>query len=238
MAQAKKHFNAFYSVETANALARKQDGYHGAKSLTDDETDDDLSWERNESQTDDSTDVDENDSAPASNCACKQSTGSYVSMAEKKSDLFSTLVVFSIFGTAGLIVLILELLGVISFMNTMMLIMLGAIVCIGVPAVLVTTYRSYKKTLALEAEEEKLTSSLNEWMETVFTKESVHRLLYSLRINDPGIPEEQLYIMLSQAMKQRVCDQFGELDDAYLDYIVDNYFDAHFSESFEDSDED
>ncbi len=238
MAQAKKHFNAFYSVETANALARMQDGYHGAKSLTDDETDDDLSWDRSESQTDDSTDVDEDNTTPVSECAYKPSTGSYVSMAEKKSDLFSTLVVFSIFGVAGLIVLALELLNIISFMNTMMLIMLGAIVCIGIPVVLVTTYRSYKKTLVLLTEEEKLTSALNDWMEKVFTKEAVHRLLYSLRINDPGMPEEQLYILLSQAMKQRVCDQFGELDDAYLDYIVDNYYDTHFSESFENGDED
>ena len=237
MVQAKKHFTAFYSVETANALARQQDGYHGAKTLDNDESDDEMSWDRSNSQPDDATDVEEADSDAVSNCDCKKSAGAYVSMTEKKSDLFSTLVVFAIFGAIGLTVLALELLNIINFMNTMMLIMLGAIVCIGVPVVLVTTYRSYKKTITLEKEEEKLTFSLNEWMETVFTKESVHRLLYSLRVNAPGLPEEQLYILLSQAMKKRVCDQFGELDEAYLDYIVDNYYDSHFSEDFETSDD-
>jgi len=235
IAKAKKHFTAFYSVETANAIARNQDGYHAAKSLTDD--DDDMSWDRSDASLSESTSVDSDDEPAASNCNCKQPSGAYVSMSEKKSDLFSTLVVFAIFGVAGLTVLALELLNVINFMNTMMLMMVVAIVCIGVPVVLITTYRSYKKTCALAKEEEKLTASLNEWMEKVFTKESVHRLLYSLRVNAPGIPEEQLYIMLSQSMKQRVCDQFGDLDDSYLDYIVDNYYDSHFSEDADESED-
>ena len=158
-------------------------------------------------------------------------------MAEKVSDLFSTLVVFSIFGAIGLAALILELIGVTHFMNTMMMIMLIAIVCIGIPIVLVTTYKSYIKTKALTAEEEKLTASLTEWMESVFTKEAVHRMLYSLRVNAPGLPEEQLYIMLSQAMKKRVCDQFGEIDEAYLDYIVDSFYDTHFSEEPDSAEE-
>lgn len=237
MAKAKKHFNAFYSVETSNALARNQEAYYGAKALNENETDDEMSWDRNGEGEDISTDVDEGDTAVNTSCNCKQSSGAYVSMSEKKSDLFSTLVVFTVFGIAGLIILALELLHVINFMNTMMLLMLIAIVCVGVPAVLITTYLSYKKTLVLAQEEEKLTASLNEWMVSVFTKESVHRLLYSIRVNAPGIPEEQIYLLLNQAMKKRVCDQFGELDDSYLDYIVDTYYDTHFSEDSEDSEE-
>ena len=158
-------------------------------------------------------------------------------MAEKTSDLFSTLVVFSIFGVIGLIALLLELLGVTHFMNTMMLIMIIAIVCIGIPVVLITTFKSYKKTKILAVEEEKLTASLTEWMESVFTKESVHRMLYSLRVNAPGLPEEQLYLMLNQSMKKRVIDQFGEIDESYLDYIVDNFYDTHFSEEFDSAEE-
>lgn len=233
VAKAKKHFSAFYSVESANALSRNLDGYHAAKEIPSDETDDDMSWDRSETATEEVTSDDE----PVKACDCKRPSGSYVPMAEKTSDLFSTLVVFSIFGTVGLVLLILELLGVTSFMNTMMMIMIIAIVCVGVPIVLVTTFKSYKKTKALAVEEEKLTISLTEWMETVFTKETVHRLLYSLRVNAPGLPEEQLYIMLNQAMKKRVCDQFGEIDDAYLDYIVDNFYDAHFAEEADFSEE-
>ena len=40
--------------------------------------------------------------------------------------------------------------------------------------------------------------------------------------------------MLYQAMKKRVCDQFGDLDEAYLDYIVDEFYDSHFSEDTEE----
>ena len=81
------------------------------------------------------------------------------------------------------------------------------------------------------------TKALTEWMESVFTKESVHRMLYSLRVNAPGLPEEQLYLMLNQSMKKRVIDQFGEIDESYLDYIVDNFYDTHFSEEFDSAEE-
>ena len=94
-------------------------------------------------------------------------------------------------------------------------------------------FNLYKKTVKLAEEEAKLTASLNEWMETVFTKETVHRLLYSIRVNAPGLPEEQLYLLLNQAMKKRVSDQFGEIDESYLDYIVDAYYDEHFTDDFD-----
>ena len=237
--KAKKHFAAFYSVESANALSRNQDGYHAAKEIPSEDTDDELSWDRSETTSDEETYENDTSSEDVAEkkCSCSGNTGSYVPMAEKVSDLFSTLVVFSIFGAIGLAALILELIGVTHFMNTMMMIMLIAIVCIGIPIVLVTTYKSYIKTKALTAEEEKLTASLTEWMESVFTKEAVHRMLYSLRVNAPGLPEEQLYIMLSQAMKKRVCDQFGEIDEAYLDYIVDSFYDTHFSEEPDSAEE-
>ena len=236
VAKAKKHFSAFYSVETSNALSRNQDGYHDAKALEEDEIDDDLSWDRSnpKSESDITTSVEGNETQA---CECKRPSKPYVPMSEKVSDLFSTLVVFSIFGVIGLVLLVLELIGVTHFMNTMMMIMLAAIVCIGIPAVLITTFKSYKKCKSQTEEEENLTSSLNAWMESVFTKEAVHRLLYSLRVNAPDLPEEQLYIMLSQAMKKRVCDQFGEIDDAYLDYLVDAFYDEHFSEDFDESEE-
>lgn len=240
VAKAKKHFAAFYSVESANALSRNQDGYHAAKEIPADETDDELSWDRSETASDEEVSKEDDsasDEETAKACSCSRATGSYVPMAEKVSDLFSTLVVFSIFGVIGLVALILELVGVTHFMNTMMMIMVVAIVCIGIPVVLITTYKSYKKTKALTADEEKLTASLTEWMESVFTKETIHRMLYSLRVNAPGLPEEQLYIMLNQAMKKRVCDQFGEIEESYLDYIVDNFYDAHFTEDFDSLEE-
>ena len=34
VAKAKKHFSAFYSVESANAISRNQDGYHAAKEIS------------------------------------------------------------------------------------------------------------------------------------------------------------------------------------------------------------
>lgn len=236
VAKAKKHFSAFYSVESANALSRNQDGYHAAKEISSEETDEDMSWDRSENSADNAPAA-EDEIEPVKSCDCRKPAGSYVPMAEKTSDLFSTLVVFSIFGVIGLIALLLELLGITHFMNTMMLIMIIAIVCIGIPVVLITTFKSYKKTKILAVEEEKLTASLTEWMESVFTKESVHRMLYSLRVNAPGLPEEQLYLMLNQSMKKRVIDQFGEIDESYLDYIVDNFYDTHFSEEFDSAEE-
>ena len=71
-------------------------------------------------------------------------------------------------------------------------------------------------------------------MERNFTKETIHRILYAQRVNAPQVPEEQLYLMLYQAMKKRVCDQFGDLDEAYLDYIVDEFYDSHFAEDTEE----
>lgn len=225
--KAKKHFSAFYSVETSNALSRNQDGYHGASEITSDETD---SFD----ETDNDTDVESCESDDTDQCPCDKASGPYVSMAEKRSDLFSTLVVFSVFGVAGLVFLALELLGIINLMNQIMIIIAIAIFCVGIPVVLYTTYKSYQTVKSQVAEEEKLTANLNEWMESVFTEETVRDLFSKIRVNAPGIPEEQLYLMLNQVMKKRISDQFGEMNEAYLDYIVDTFYDAHFSEDFTD----
>lgn len=223
VAKAKKHFSAFHSVETSNAISRNQDGYHGASEIPSDESD-------NSENDTNSTAVDSPSDEDSDAGDTEKPAGPYVSMAEKRSDLFSTLVVFTVFGVAGLIFLALELLGVINLLNQMMIIIAVAIFCVGIPLVLYTTYKSYKTVKGLVAEEEKLTASLNEWMESVFTPETVQDLFGKVRVNAPGIPEEQLYLMLNQVMKKRISDQFGEMDDAYLDYIVDNFYDEHFSD--------
>ncbi len=234
-AKAKKHFSAFYSVETSNALARNLDGYHEARELEND-TDDELSWDRSDTTDVDDSDVDDindTDDCPTG-VSCNIKSSEYVNKNDKLKDLASTIVVFSILGVAGLVLLLLELLNVTNFMNQMMMLLIVAIVVIGVPLVLFTSIKSYKATKILAKEENELTARLNDWMDHNFTKETIHRLLYSLRVNAPQVPEEQLYLMLYQAMKKRVCDQFGDLDEAYLDYIVDEFYDSHFAESPEE----
>ena len=231
VAKAKKHFSAFHSVETANAISRNQDGYHGASEIVSEETKSD-----NPSQGD-STIVDEVEDAEDSDYERTVSSAPYVKMSEKRSDLFSTLIVFLVFEVAGLVFLALEFSGCINLMNLIMLILALAIFCIGIPVVLVTTYKSYKSVKVLVEEEEKLTATLYEWMESVFTPEAVNKMFSSIRVNAPGIPEEQLYLMLNQVMKKRISDQFGDMDESYLDYIVDTFYDEHFSETgFEESD--
>lgn len=233
--KAKKHFSAFYSVETSNALARNLDGYHKARAL-EAETDDELSWDRSETTDVESQESDTVDNAE--NCptgvSCNMKSSEYVNKNDKLKDLASTIVVFSILGVAGLVLLLLELLNVTNFMNQMMMLLIVAIVVVGVPLVLFTSIKSYKTTKILAKEENELTAKLNDWMEHNFTKETIHRILYAQRVNAPQVPEEQLYLMLYQAMKKRVCDQFGDLDEAYLDYIVDEFYDSHFAEDTEE----
>ena len=231
VSKAKKHFSAFYSVETTNAISRNQDGYHGASEI--------LSEESNaENDTEQDSSAVESESADTSaELEDERPKATYVKMSEKKSDLFSTLVVFSVFGVAGIVFLALELLGIINLMNQLMMIIAIAIFCVGIPAVLITTYKSYKTIGVLVEEEEKLTATLNAWMESVFTHETVDKMFSSIRVNSPGIPEEQLYLMLNQVMKQRISDQFGDIDDAYLDYIVDTFYDEHFSDDLNEEPE-
>lgn len=219
--KAKKHFSAFYSVESSNALSRKLDGYHGAKEILTKEAD-----------SDEDTVVEASDELSSE---VHRPSKPYVSMREKRSDLFSTLVAFALIEVIGIAVLILELVDVFHFMNTMMMILIIAIIGVGIPAVLITSYRSYRKTKNMVSEEEKLTEALNQWMDSVFTQESVQRLLHSIHVNSPQLPEEQCYLLLNTVMKKRVTDQFGEMDEAYLDYVVDAYYDEHFSDSMEDS---
>ena len=234
-AKAKKHFSAFYSVETSNALARNLDGYHEARAL-EDETDDELSWDRSESTDIESPVIDDTDDTEEcpTGVSCNMKSSEYVNKNDKLKDLASTIVVFSILGVAGLVLLLLELLNVTNFMNQMMMLMIVAVVVVGVPLVLFTSIKSYKATKILAKEENELTAKLNDWMEHNFTKETIHRILYAQRVNAPQVPEEELYLMLYQAMKKRVCDQFGDLDEAYLDYIVDEFYDSHFSEDTEE----
>ena len=91
-----------------------------------DETDDELSWDRSESTDIESPVIDDTDDTEEcpTGVSCSMKSSEYVNKNDKLKDLASTIVVFFFFFVAGLVLLLLELLNVTNFMNQMMMLMI------------------------------------------------------------------------------------------------------------------
>lgn len=170
--------------------------------------------------------------------AAYKPAGVYVKKADTAREMSSTAYTFIGFAVLLLVFSVLNILGVIRmFYNNIpgnIIILAMAFCCslIGINAI-----KRSKKAASEVADEEAFISTLNEWMEQnidVMTATDA-----PVDENGDGVIDESetanaesvelMYLNRTAAMKEAVTKQFGELDEDFLDSIIDEFYDKHFN---------
>ena len=142
----------------------------------------------------------------------------YVKKSEQSKDLKSTAITFLGFGVALLAFFLLNLLKVITlFSNAFSLVVLIilSILCFLVAA---NSFSRAKKAAADAILEEELTKKLNEWMKSNMTKKVIDSFA------DDSMSLEVAYLKKTEGIKTFIVETFGEIDDAYMDQVVEDFY--------------
>ncbi len=167
----------------------------------------------------------------------------YIKKSEQSKELKSTAVTFLVFGVLGIIYVALNMLGIISLSTGIVSYIVMTAVFIGFIVVGISSQKRAKKAAKDAVQEEELTGTLTDWLDQNVTEETLEMIKedYLTSTNDKNVSNEIIYLKQIYAIKKKIIQAFGEMDDAYLETIVEEYYNDHFSdefnETFEEQDE-
>lgn len=148
--------------------------------------------------------------------------GAYEKKSDKCKDLKSTAFTFFLFGIAMAVFFVLNIAKVITYLGNPLQYILFGTMTVGFIIVGITSVQRAKKAAADAVLEEETTKKLMDWMTDNITSE----IISSFR--DASDSEEIGFMKVMDGIKTMVTKNFGELDDAYLDYITEEYYNNHF----------
>ncbi len=221
--EAKKLFQAFYTAETeAEEEAAKENmkstqDEASVSSPTDtsdkDYEDEEYSYETNK-----------DDNSLKDMKAASKSSSVYVKKADQFKDLRSTGHLFIAVGIVGLVVLLLNILGVLSFyQGYFSWIIMGVLFTIFLLIGLGTLKHS-KQVEGQISEENTLTDAINEWLEKTITQEVLDSVVDSHEVDEIN------YFKQTEFIKKRILEEFDkDLNDSYVDLLVEEFYNSHFS---------
>jgi hypothetical protein len=249
--QIKKLYNAFYSVEAEQILSTLNhnpslDESNNFEELTDNEIDtgDDMVTDSDDESFDETIDephynefgsvenqrnsnsiFDDEDIHKIYESTQKKPekpSAPYVKKEEQYRDLKSTAVTFFAVSALGIAVLILNVIGIIGiFQGIMPYIVMGSLF-IGFIYVGITSLIKASKVEKEIDEENRVTESINNWLLANTSAEQLDSL-----INQEDSDEVRFFHKLEK-LKEMVIKEFGELNDAYLDRLVEEFFNEHY----------
>ncbi len=242
--QVKKLYDAFYAVEAEKTLKAA-----AMKDMKED-SDVDASSEISESESDysdisgDGSDVvayddteDSEEDIPEELFAQEEVQGifesarpavaesaTYVKKEEQYRDLSSSAVTFLVVSVLGLVGVVLNALGVITIISGLLSYLVMSAVFIAFFIIGITTYSKSKKVEKEISEENTLTDAIIDWLDSNVTEEMVDSFA-----NSSAAAEVQ-FLQKLEKMKTLVVKQFGEMDDKYLDRLMEEYYNDHYDE--------
>lgn len=149
------------------------------------------------------------------------SSSVFVNKEEKYEDFKSTAITFVAVALIGMVFLIINIIGVINLINGLFSYIIFAILCI---VFLLIGFSSYNKAKALSLEindEKNQTSEITTWLTSNITKDNINNI-----INYEEFDSDEVYFLnVIEKIKDLVKEEFGELDDNYIDRIVEEYYD-------------
>lgn len=146
----------------------------------------------------------------------------YVHHSERHQELLSSAYSLLTVGVAGLVIVLLSVLKIISLpfpeaTNHLMEITLGVLCIIFIFAGL-HSLKSAHSIKKLAKEEDKLTSEITQWF-----KKSFDTFVIDTDIEET-LPEEIKYFKRCEAMKQIIKRSYGNLDEGYLDRLIEELY--------------
>lgn len=150
--------------------------------------------------------------------------GAYVKKEEKYKDFSSTAWTFLVVGIGGLVFTVLNILGYITLFNnpvsyTALLVMFS-----GCLLVSVSSFKSAKKAQGEIAEENRVIEDVKEWMEN-----NIHEADL-LPLQDDTVSDEINFLNKINYIKNAVTEQFGKLDEAFLDEVTEEFYNTHMED--------
>ena len=236
--EAKKLYQAFYYVEQERLaqgesdLLAKKDAKNPVESneeLEDGETTEDAESEdyenRSEELEEDLSDDEYKEITPGDEINAfdeKPEPAVYIMKADQYKDLTGTVWIFLLFGIAGLVVVILNVIGVLHIFNGWIPnAVMGALFLFFLYVAQSTSSKAKKVQAEIDAEN-KLTEQINDWLKTNITEELVSSL------HDENISEELNYIRITDKVKDMLIEEFGNQNLAYLDRLIEEYYNENF----------
>lgn len=177
--------------------------------------------EKKEQQENLSDDEDVNINEHEESQNLKKST-TYVKKKVQYEDLKSSATTFLFFGVIGLIFAILNSTGVIKFINNIVGEIVLFVLFILFIFIGITTNIKAKKVSGQISSEEALTEKINEWLKLNVTSEFI------AVSKDHSLSEEINFINLMEKIKKYVVKEFGEINDSYLDQIVEEFYNENY----------
>lgn len=156
-------------------------------------------------------------------------SATYVKKEEQYKDLSSSASSFIIVSIAGLVLLILNAMGVISIFAGALSYIVMAVVLVAFFIIGVSTYKKSKLVEKEIGEENNITDTIQEWLDANLTKEKVDGFA------DASAADEVQFLQKMEKMKAMVIAKFGEMDDKYLDRLMEEYYNDHFEEEEEEN---
>jgi uncharacterized membrane protein len=186
-------------------------------------TEDELSNEENSEDTTDSMfDKEELEEILESTKEKPIISSTYVKKEEKYKDLKSTAYTFIVVSVIGIAVLILNFVGIISIFNSILAyIVMGALFVIFF-IIGIQSFSSAKKVKSQITEENNTTEAIKRWLSENVTAEQLDSL------TKEETTEEIRFFNKLEKMKNMIITQFGELDDSYLDLLVEEYYNENY----------
>lgn len=204
--QAKKLYSAFYEIEQEKQ--RNEENEEEAENVTassQEKTEEKLEYITNQRMADELR-------------APKTASTVYVKKEEKYKDITSTAYVFLLVGILGIAFVVLNYVGIITFINGPFSYVLYGALFIGCLVAAILSFRSARITKSQINSENTLTNDVNTWLKNNITKEKL------LPAREEGISEEANFLNEIEFMKKLVCEQFPSLQEAYADTLCEEYY--------------
>ncbi len=166
----------------------------------------------------DLSEVESNDASDLTNVT----SPAYVKKSDQYKDLKSTAITFLVFGIAGLIFVALNVLETISIINGTFGYFVMSIVFVGFIIVGINAVSRAKKAAADSILEEELTTKINAWLDENVTEGFIQD------IKDDSLSDEINFIRTMDRLKSMVTKALGEMDDSYLEYVIEEYYNKNF----------
>lgn len=149
-------------------------------------------------------------------------TGVYERKSDHSKELKSTAITFFFFGIAGLLFVALDYIGVFSLLNGTLSYIIMPLLFLGFIFVGFNSLTRMKKEKSEAVKEEALIQQINVYLKENFTQDVIDQM------KDSSLPEEVNYLHITEAIKEKLKVQFSVSDDAFLDYLIEEFYNQNF----------
>lgn len=241
---AKKYMSAFFVVESEEKEKAKEKVIND-ETVSEVSDADEYDWERNAetsendtasseaadaelSETENSVDDLNAEDSSLENNNKKEADTYYVPKSEKYENFKSSAWTFITFSILGAIFLILNIIGVLTIYSTLTSQLILGLIVLACLFIGLWCMKGINKLKDDAESEDTFTETLNNWLTENVTTEFIeaHKLA--------DASDEVNFIKVSDAIKELINNNFGDLDDAYLDSVIDTFY----SENFENEEDD